>query len=291
MNISPEALQAFAHTAAAGSFSAAARQLGKSQSTISESIARLEIDLGVELFIRHTRQLTLTEAGHGLLAHAQEILSAMDRFSRHAGQLANGQEAKLTLALSDAFQQSQYEARLSELDTRYPHLEFECLIAEREDVIDLISQGRAHLGLLAAQTRYSPTIAHARLRASTDFGLFVGRAHPLAALTHTDGHQLEHWRALRLSSVAKSTPNQDDMPAFGPQSWTAPDYLMLLEMAALGFGWAVLPRPLVAAYGQDRLAELHMNGWPRKVAVDAVWSRQSPLKPAAAWLLDRLLNT
>jgi DNA-binding transcriptional LysR family regulator len=47
MRYSPEALTAFVETVAAGSFSAAARRLRKSQSTISTSIANLEADLGL----------------------------------------------------------------------------------------------------------------------------------------------------------------------------------------------------------------------------------------------------
>jgi DNA-binding transcriptional LysR family regulator len=46
MRHSPEALTAFAEAATLGSFSAAARKLGKSQSTVSSAIANLEIDLG-----------------------------------------------------------------------------------------------------------------------------------------------------------------------------------------------------------------------------------------------------
>ncbi|MEO3960792.1 helix-turn-helix domain-containing protein, partial [Chromobacterium piscinae] len=46
MTISVDALSAFVYAADLGSFSAAARRLGKSQSTVSEAIANLEIDLG-----------------------------------------------------------------------------------------------------------------------------------------------------------------------------------------------------------------------------------------------------
>ena len=102
MRHSPEALTAFAEAASLGSFSAASRKLGKSQSTISEAVARLEIDLGVALFERGPRKLQLTEAGASLLAHAEEVLCASDRLARHAAGLARGQEARLTLALSDA---------------------------------------------------------------------------------------------------------------------------------------------------------------------------------------------
>lgn len=290
MNFSPEALEAFVHAAASGSFSAAARRLAKSQSTVSEAVARLEIDLGVDLFVRGARQLMLTEAGQRLLGHAQAVLAAGERLKCHAAMLAGGQEARLTLALSDAYQQGQYEERLCELDQRYPDLEFECLIAERGDVIDLVSQGRAHLGLLAAQTSYRPEIAHARLPHGAEFGLFVRCDHPLAGEALIDAGSLAAYRRLRLKTVVDDDPHDDDMATSGSCCWAAPDYLMLMEMAALGFGWATLPRSLAQAYAHGRLAELSMSGWPRHVAVDAVWSRQRPLGPAAAWLLDRLIN-
>ena len=64
----------------------------------------------------------------------------------------------------------------------------------------------------------------------------------------------------------------------------------VVEMAALGFGWAALPRELVANHGGGQLQELQLPGWPRQLRVDAVWSRQRQLRPVAAWLLGRLLD-
>lgn len=289
MNLSPESLQAFAQAAATGSFSAAARRLGKSQSTISEAISRLEIDLNVSLFVRGARQLTLTEAGSSLLSRVQDVLAASDRLLRQAGQLAAGLEPKLTLILSDAYQASQYQARLVELDQRYPDLEFECFFAEHADVLDLVGQGRGHLGLLAAQASYPPELAHASLADCADFGLFVAKGHPLAQLPRVTTEDLLPWRVLRLSTVANQGAELDDLPGSGGRCWSAPDYLLLLEMATLGFGWAALPRQLVTGHGDGRLQELAINGWPKQVPVDVVWSRERPLGPAAAWLLERLL--
>ncbi|TBU72655.1 LysR family transcriptional regulator [Pseudomonas daroniae] len=291
MNLSPESLHAFAQAAATGSFSAAARRLGKSQSTISEAISRLEIDLNVSLFVRGARQLTLTEAGCSLLSRVQDVLAASDRLLRQAGQLAAGLEPKLTLVLSDAYQASQYQARLAELDQRYPDLEFECFFAEHADVLDLVGQGRANLGLLAAQASYPPELAHASLADCADFGLFVAKGHPLTRSSRVNPEDLAHWRVLRLSSVADQEGALDDLPGSGGRCWSAPDYLLLLEMATLGFGWAALPRQLVIGHGGERLQELAVNGWPRQVSVDVVWSRERPLGPAAAWLLERLLNS
>lgn len=291
MNFSPESLQAFAQAAATGSFSAAARRLGKSQSTISEAISRLEIDLGVTLFVRGTRQLSLTDAGSSLLTRVQDVLDASERLARQAGQLAAGLEPKITLVLSDIYQSSQYEARLVELDQRYPDLEFECFFAEHADVRDLVGQGRANLGLLAAQASYPPELAHANLAGGAEFSLFVAKGHALSQLAHVTQQDLSTWRVLRLSSVADQSSELDDLPGSGGRCWSAPDYLMLLELACLGFGWAALPRQLVAGHGNERLHELTLNGWPKHVQVDVIWSRERPLGPAAAWLLERLLAT
>ena len=71
MRYSPEALTAFVETVASGSFSAAARKLRKSQSTISTAIAHLEADLGVALFDRTgTRQPRLTDEGRAMRSTA-----------------------------------------------------------------------------------------------------------------------------------------------------------------------------------------------------------------------------
>ena len=200
MRHSLESLAAFALVAAEGSFSAAARKLGKSQSTISETIANLEVDLNVSLFDRRQRQPSLTEAGQALLAQAQQVLAANDRLNRCASQLSEGQEPRLTVVLSDTFQSETFAAMLRQIDLRYPTLRFECLIAEYEDVVALVQQGRAHLGLMAAQDSYPPDVGYSALKEKSELVLCVGRGHPLAALPHVTSEQLRAERELRLST-------------------------------------------------------------------------------------------
>ena len=241
MRHSLESLAAFAQVASEGSFSAAARKLGKSQSTISETIANLEVDLNVALFDRSQRQPALTEAGQVLLGQALQVLAANDRLNRSASQLAEGLEPRLTVVLSDTFQSETFENMLSQIDQRYPALRFECLIAEYEDVVALVQQGRAHVGLMAAQESYPPDVAHATLTELSEIVLCVGRNHPLAGRQRVTGDELNAERELRLS-----TYELDDKDAAPPHStWSAPGYLMLLEMASLGFGWAELPRWMI----------------------------------------------
>ena len=72
------ALKAFDATARAGSMTAAAKQLGLRQPTVSAHILRLEEEYGVELFFRKGRRLVLTEFGDALLEHTRRIFSAAD---------------------------------------------------------------------------------------------------------------------------------------------------------------------------------------------------------------------
>lgn len=290
MNYSPEALEAFAQTVALGSFSAAARRLGKSQSTVSEAIARLEIDLGLELFDRSARHPVLTEAGRAMLGRIEDVLAASDKLRRAAGRLAEGMEPRLTLVLSDANPFTDFEARMSELDERFPELELECVFAEHGDAINLIQSGRASLGLLSAQAAYPPEVGYATIAERADFGLFVGHKHPLAAQEAVDYQKLAGYRALRLNTLVDQGVPTDDLPTSGHRSWSAPNYLLLMDMAAFGFGWSALPRWLVSGYAGGRLKELDVPGWPRSSAVDVIWSRQRSLGPAGTWLLDTFIR-
>lgn len=70
-------LRAFLETADAGSLSRAASQLGLSQPSLSTQIQRLEQQLGVPLFQRHGRGVTLTGAGQALYPRARQILEEL----------------------------------------------------------------------------------------------------------------------------------------------------------------------------------------------------------------------
>jgi len=282
---SHEVLLAFVEAATQGSFSAAGRKLGKSQSTISAAIASLEIDLNLVLFDRSSRKPSLTPAGHVMLQRAEDILAANSRLAMTASQLSQGVEAKLTVAISDTYQSNRFEAALSAFEQRYPDLELECLIAECDDLVALVQRGRAHVAFAEMQEVYPPDLVSATVDERTEIALFVAQGHPLAQAAHIDKEVLQQHRELRLATIV----NPYETRAQG-RVWSAPSYLMLLEMAELGFGWAPLPRWLVGRFGTGVLQELKVRGWPKPVFVDALWSRLHPPGPAGSWLLGKMLD-
>lgn len=286
MRYSPEALNAFVETVSAGSFSAAARRLHKSQSTISTAIANLEDDLGVILFDRSARQPVLTEQGQRVLIHVQEILAASERLDQLAVRLMDQIEPRLTFVLSDTFHPSALEALLHEFDHRYPDTEFECLIGEEEDVIDLLQKNRAHIGLIEAMKSYPPDISAARLSKQTEMAIYAAPTHPLAQRERIRPEELNAVRELRLSTYLER-----DQARMHGVIWSAPNYLLLLSMAVQGLGWSVLPCALVDEFcHRDELVPLSVPGWPKSTSVDVVWSKSSPPGPAGSWIKDYLLE-
>ncbi|BAN99584.1 lysR family transcriptional regulator [Plautia stali symbiont] len=269
MKYSPESLEAFVQTVASGSFSAAARALAKSQSTISSAVANLEDDLGFALFDRSGRQPVLTAQGQ--------------RLDELAVRLSQGIEPRLSLAISDFWQADHHENLLTRFEARYPDIEFECMIAEDEDVLDLLQAGRVHLGVVRAQPRLPPDLAVARLQVEAQMAIFLHQDHPLEAQSQVSEAQLGELRQLRLNTWVET---RQPLPA--GRTWSAPTYLLLLEMAEQGFGWSVLPRWLVQQFGHQVLRELPVPGWPQHIAVDVIWSRRNPPGSAGRWMIDQL---
>ncbi|MDF7650286.1 LysR family transcriptional regulator [Pantoea sp. Acro-805] len=283
MKYSPESLEAFVQTVASGSFSAAARALAKSQSTISSAVANLEDDLGFTLFDRSGRQPVLTEQGQRALAQVQQILAASQRLDELAVRLSQGVEPRLSLAISDFWQADHHENLLNRFEARYPDIEFECMIAEDADALDLLQAGRVHLGVVRAQPQLPPDLAVARLQVGAQMAIYLHQDHALSQLAQVSEGQLGELRHLRLNTWVQ---NREPLPA--GRVWSAPSYLLLLEMAEQGFGWSVLPRWLVEQFGHQVLKELPVPGWPQHIAVDVIWSRRNPPGPAGRWMIDQL---
>lgn len=270
-------------TVESGSFSAAARTLRKSQSTVSTAVANLESDLGLTLFNRDARTPVLTEDGQRVLIQVKAILYAASQLDELAMRLVGEVEPCLRLAISDFWQADHHELLLKRFAQRYPDIEFECMIAEDGDVIDLLQSGRAHVGVIRVQDRYPTSIISRRLQVEAKMAIYLHRDHPLAGQESVTESELLAIRQLRLNTW------NEQQPIAGGKVWLAPSYLLLLEMAEQGFGWSVLPRWLTEQFGHQRLRELPVAGWPQNIKVDAVWSRLTPPGPAGRWMIDQLL--
>ncbi|QJU60237.1 LysR family transcriptional regulator [Sphingomonas sp. AP4-R1] len=133
-----QALRLFVQIARTGSFSKGAREMRLSQPTASRIIALLEEQLGVTLFARSTRGLTLTEPGAAYLDRVRPILDSLeeaDNFVRGSDDL----RGTLRIAVSSIIASRAIVPLLGAFVARHPNLRVELLIDDRRQ--DLIQEG------------------------------------------------------------------------------------------------------------------------------------------------------
>lgn len=132
-------LESFVRSAEAGSFSAAARQLGLSPAAVSKNVARLEASLGVLLFQRSTRRLTLTEAGERFLLEVSDGLNSIQAAVANLAGAAGQPAGVLRISLPMALGCEHILPLLPAFRERYPAIAPELHFDNRQ--VDLIGEG------------------------------------------------------------------------------------------------------------------------------------------------------
>jgi DNA-binding transcriptional LysR family regulator len=132
-------MQVLARVVALGSFSAAARALGLSQTMVTRHIDTIEDRLGVRLFHRSTRRLTLTEAGQDYLAAAERILAEVEEAELAASAEASEPRGTLRLNLPLAFGVREAVPEVAEFAALHPGLTVDIGLTDR--FIDLVDEG------------------------------------------------------------------------------------------------------------------------------------------------------
>ena len=118
-------LRYFAAVAETRHFGKAAERLHMAQPPLSQAIRRLESELGVELFARTTRQVTLTGAGEVFRTDVEHILKAVDEAVTRVGRFAEGVEGVLRVGLTGAASYRQLPALARLLKRELPHVMME----------------------------------------------------------------------------------------------------------------------------------------------------------------------
>jgi DNA-binding transcriptional LysR family regulator len=141
--LNPIWLKTFATVSACHSFTEAARQLGLTQSSVSEHIRRLEASIGRRLLVRDTHSLAMTPDGEAMLAHAGVILQALSRAeSQFRGPRLKG---RVRLGSSDDIAQGPLPTVLAAFRNAHPDVELEIVIGMTGRLYELLDAGAIDL--------------------------------------------------------------------------------------------------------------------------------------------------
>jgi DNA-binding transcriptional LysR family regulator len=129
----------FAHVVNEQSFSAAAKKLNVSRSSVSKAVAKLEHALGASLLNRSTRHLSLTEVGAAFFDYCTRINYEADQAHRMIESLNTQPRGVLKVAASVAFGTLHIAPAIGDFLRLYPKLDIDVTITDR--VVDLTEEG------------------------------------------------------------------------------------------------------------------------------------------------------
>ena len=239
-------LESFVRSAESGSFSAAARRLALTPAAVSRNVATLERNLGVRLFQRSTRKLTLTEAGETFLAtigaNLEGLQNAIAAVSAEVGQPAG----VLKVSLPPTFGMSHVLPLLPAFLQRHPRIRPECHFENR--AVDLIAEGYDVAiggGFELAPGVVARTLAPAHIIAVASPAYLARHGAPVdpGDLVELDGIVMRSLASGRVRTWTMRNIEGDEAAAVIRQAVVVNDPAALRESARLGLGVAMLVVP------------------------------------------------
>jgi DNA-binding transcriptional LysR family regulator len=189
-------IEHFRALAAEGHLAHAAEALNVSQSTLSRSLARLEAEMGVELFDRRKNRLELNTYGEILLAHATRAEAELEDARSRIDALRDPAAGTVSLAYVSSFGGWLVPHAVSEYRTLFPEIRFVLRGGTADTVLDALREGSADLAFLSPDP-HDRDIEWRRLTAER-LAVGVPEGHPLASRGTLDAADLERYEFVAL---------------------------------------------------------------------------------------------
>lgn len=284
-------LLAFAETAKHRSFARAAHDQGCAPSTLAKSVLRLERSLGVKLFHRTTRQVTLTPDGEQLYARCQRVLAEVEELQATAAGTRDQVGGVLRIDMPLTYGRRVVLPVLAPLVQQHPALEFDLRLTDTQ--IDVIKEG-VDLAIRIGELQDSTLVARR----------FAMQTLKLCA---SPGYLDRHGRPRTLAELAAHPAVAFRMPGTGrdrPWQFSRRGELITLPVrsrARLSDGEAMVQAAIHCmgliqvpdyiaedALARGELVELLPTLRPPPMPISAVYPSQRLLPPRVRMVLDAL---
>ena len=289
--LSLDQLRTFIASVDAGSFSAAARQLNRAQSAVSELVSRLEDQIGVDLFDRSGRYPQLTKEGAILLADARGIIADVDFMRARAKGMASGVEAELSVVVDVMFPIDAMTVAATEFRQRFPATPLRLFVEGLGTSFQLLLEQRVSLGIVGPVPGEIKSLITERLD-GVSMIMVAAREHPLAAYKgEIPRSELLRHTQLVLTDRSALTDGKEFF-VLSQSTWRLADLFVKRSFLLAGLGWGGMPRHAVEAdLSCGDLKALAIQDFPREGLIRpafAAYPTASPPGPAGRWLIERL---
>ena len=287
-------LLAFAETAKRGNFAAASRELGCTPSTLAKAVNRLEARLGVRLFHRTTRQVTLTDDGTRLYGRCQRVLAELELLQEEASGVREEPSGTLRIDMPVALGRQLMLPLLARLAERHPRLSIDARFSDL--YVDLVRE-RIDVAIRTGVLRDSSLVArpfgHQELLLVAAPS-YLARAGAPKALSDLNRHMAV---LFRVPATGKDRPwhfrragrNTSVLP---PSRVRVDGGDHIVRAAILGMGIGQVPHYMVTdALARGELVELLPGFRPAPMQIAAVMPSGRHVPPRVRALLELIERT
>ena len=273
-----------------GSFSGAARKLGRAQSAISHAVKALESAFDVELFERNTRKAQLSAAGRSLLPDARAVISRLEEMQNRAGAIARAGVPQ-AVAVDAYFPRARLVDCLRTLQAEFPTAAINLRITTMQGGESLVLERVCALAITIENVpEVNPDAIERSWLCETGMVTTCAPPHPIAAVPGPipmDEFGL-HIQVVVTDNQPGAEKTQQGVA--GKRQWLVNDLGAKRDLLKAGLGWGHMPRHLVAEdLGSGQLVELERRAWHIRSLTFVVSQRRGyELSPSEARLVELL---
>jgi DNA-binding transcriptional LysR family regulator len=278
-------LKVFLTVVDVGSFTGAARRLGRATSVISYSIANLEAQLGVLLFDRKsTRKPQLTEAGRGVLPEARTVTNGINGLRGKVRSLHQGVEPEISLVLDVMLPGARVVDALKAFRAEFPTVSLRLYVEAIGAVTQMVLDGTATIGIDGSAVSVLAGIER--------IGVCSVEAIPVAAPDHPlalAGRNAPGATTSSLLTDRSLLTQGQDFGVVETQTWRLGDLGSKHMLLREGIGRGYMPEPMVREdLEKGWLVRLDMPDCKSgSYPLQAIYRTDTPPGPAGAWLITR----
>ena len=235
----------FLAVARQGNFTRAAEVLGIAPPTLTRQIQDLESALGVRLFVRQQRQVSLTEAGRALLPEAQATVRQFELAQRNAQRAGRGETGHIELGyVASAVYSGVLQQQVQGFSNECAEVSLSVREAPMASLPVMVAEGRFDLGYVRSPMTLPEGLEAIRLKAE-GFVLALAADSWLARLKSVSAQHLQNETFIlpeQISGTLQVAAQGDFAPALGPQQG---GLVAVIALVSLRQGVAVVPESVV----------------------------------------------
>lgn len=289
MNISYEQIRAFVTVAELGSFSAAAKALGKHRTTLGQVISNLEVETNLCLFDRSGKFPMLTAQGQSLYKHAKNLSEYTRSFEHICQSVEQGIESDITIYHTNLLPLSLIQHVMVIIRHEYKNVNVHWFHRSNSEAHQGIENGDVDIALVLNQDSKAVSQTDYIYAASMPFCLCAAPDSDIFKEENIDLNSMKRHRQLVLEDYVNA--GVEEMVIVSNYSQRIESMDVLLTLLSAGDGWALVPRHAVETMIEEkRLSEFTVKEIGTAIRFPVViWSSyQSKIGPIRQRLIQLL---